>query len=85
MSSATVFDQDAKDPDNVDVNDNTRVTRDDPIGWGYTCWDDLCPLNTQGSHFHGLSGYPTRALAIDAATQHIEAVRARRARRAVTA
>lgn len=80
MSTDTVFDQDAIDPDTVDVNDNTRVTRDDPIGWGYTCWDDLCPLNAApGLHFHGLSGYPTRALAVDAATQHVDAVRARRA------
>lgn len=75
----TVFDQDAINPDSVDVNDNTRVYRDDPIGWAYICWDDRCELTASGQKWHALSGYTSRALAVDAATQHVGAVRARRA------
>lgn len=78
-SDDTVFDQDAVNPDSVDVNDNTRVYRDDPIGWAYLCWDDRCDLNTGGTKWHALSGYISRALAVDAATQHVDAVRSRRA------
>lgn len=79
MSNDTVFDQDAMDVDTVDVNDTTRVYRDDPIGWAYLCMAPRCDLTASGQKWHGLSGYTTRALAVDAATQHVGAVRARRA------
>lgn len=78
MSTDTVFDQEAPIADVLDVNDTTRVYRDDPIGWAYLCWDSRCSLITTGQRWHGLSGYVTRALAVEAATQHVDAVRARR-------
>lgn len=79
MSTDIVFDQYAIDPDTVPVNETTLVYLDEPIGWAYLCRSDRCTHNASGQTWHGLSGYVTRALAVDAATQHVDAVRARRA------
>lgn len=79
MSTDLVFDQDAVDPDVVDINDTTSVYRDTYGRWGYECRHRGCPMNTTtGNPWHSRSGYITRALAVDAATQHVDTVRARR-------
>lgn len=78
MTRDEVYDQEALADDLLDINDTTRVYRDDPIGWAYLCMDTRCGLNASGKKMHGLSGFTTRALAVHAATEHVGAVRAHR-------
>ena len=75
----TVFDQDALPPGVVPIADDVRVYPDEALGWAYICKDPTCSLSAAGSKFHGLSGFTTRALAVDHATGHVAAVRSRRA------
>ena len=74
----TVFDQEATPDDVVPITDTVKVYEDQPLGWAYICTDTRCSRNTT-QRWHALSGFTTRALAVDAATQHVGAVRARRA------
>lgn len=74
-----LYDQDKiARPDVLPVNDHTRVYREEPLGWAYMCIDDRCTLNASGTKWHALSGYTTRGLALEAAADHVDAVRARR-------
>lgn len=66
--------------DALRLNGHTIVSRGwrGAPGWGYCCMAPDCYLNPGRRNFHALAGYTTRALAVDAATQHVQAVRERR-------
>lgn len=74
MSTSTVYDQEALPAGVVPITDDVRVYPDEALGWGYLCKDSRCSLNSS-RRLHGLAGYATRAVAIDAATAHVTAIR----------
>lgn len=64
--------------DTLEVSATVRVDRVERIGWGYRCKDPDCGLTAAGTRWHALAGFPTRALALDVAREHVGAVRERR-------